>query len=170
MPSRRPPVAQQPRSARTNLAKLPLCGAGRFAASTERAVADQGGSATQCSSTGSTRKRPCKNASAYGSFFDNRVECWANRRPRRAMGIVINLRHERFAQALAQGKSASETYVAHHGRRPLMSLSHQRSTHGTQVSSSSRFFMLRIIVSVVGFELYIFCSSGSAGLQKASAT
>jgi phage terminase small subunit len=27
------------------------------------------------------------------------------------MGIVINLRHERFAQALAQGKAANEAYV-----------------------------------------------------------
>jgi phage terminase small subunit len=27
------------------------------------------------------------------------------------MGIVINLRHERFAQALAQGKTATEAYA-----------------------------------------------------------
>jgi phage terminase small subunit len=66
-------------------------------------------SASRCittSSTGSTRKRQCKSAASYGSFFDNRAECWelANR-------IVINLRHERFAQALAQGKAANEAYA-----------------------------------------------------------
>jgi hypothetical protein len=52
------PVAQQPRSARANVAKLLPCGAGRFAASTERAAADRGGSATECSSTASTQMRP----------------------------------------------------------------------------------------------------------------
>jgi hypothetical protein len=30
---------------------------------------------------------------------------------RRSMGIIINLRHERFAQALAQGKTATESYA-----------------------------------------------------------
>jgi hypothetical protein len=52
------PVAQQPRSARANVAKLLPCGAGRFAASTERAAADQKESATECSRTGFTQMRP----------------------------------------------------------------------------------------------------------------
>jgi hypothetical protein len=44
--------------ARANGAKRLPCGAGRFAAFTGPAVADQGASATGCSSTGSTQKRP----------------------------------------------------------------------------------------------------------------
>jgi len=74
MPSRRLPVAQQPRSGHSNDAKPLPFEAGRFAASTERAAADQEGSATECSSTGSSQKRPCKSAASYGSFFDNRAE------------------------------------------------------------------------------------------------
>jgi hypothetical protein len=62
-------------TARANGAKPLPSGGGRFVASTERAAADQGVSATECSSTGSTQKRPCKSAASYGSFFDNRAEC-----------------------------------------------------------------------------------------------
>jgi len=54
--------------------KAPAVRAGRFAASTERAAADQGGNATECSSMGSTPTKPCKNGVFYASFFDNRAE------------------------------------------------------------------------------------------------
>src|ERR1700730_8323539 len=111
-------VARQPRSARANLPKLPLCGAGRFAAFTERAAADQGGSATESSSTPSTRMRPCKSAASYGSFFDNRAECWDHRR----MGEA--LRHPTLRPSGFGNKSRLErlrldpTQFAGHSLRP----------------------------------------------------
>jgi hypothetical protein len=46
-------------SATSKRTREPLpCGAGLFAASTERAAADRGASGTACSSMVSTRKRP----------------------------------------------------------------------------------------------------------------
>jgi hypothetical protein len=44
------------------------------------AAADQEGSATECSSMGSTPKSPCKSAVSYESFFANHAKCWERNR------------------------------------------------------------------------------------------
>src|SRR5437899_2851745 len=59
-------------------------------------MADQEGSATECSSTGSSQKRPCKNAVFYASFFDNAPA--ESSSSRRAFGCACTRRVRRGAQ------------------------------------------------------------------------